>query len=150
MEVQPIRRPNVYEITRDKSLYPEHARLLKARSLHVRTRMMERFGVSIGLGTYMKLTELCGKALAELLRSDERYRFKPSKAHKLGSKVNPKYAMTCDLQGQKFRVVYDAHDMMILTVFFCGTFEPHSAVKLTTIGVSLKVDGVHQHFTEKI
>jgi hypothetical protein len=147
--LQLVRHPNIYEISRDKLLYPVHAQLLRARSLHCRTRMMERFGIQIGFGTYLKLTEMCGKACAELLKSDERFRFKPSPSHGLGSKVNPKYAMTAEVFGEKFRVIYDAHDRMILTVFFCGSFDPHPNVKLTNIGISLKINGVIHQFKEQ-
>ena len=144
------RRPNVYEIMKAQRAYPVHAQTLQARFRHVKTRMMERFGMSIGFGTYLKITEICGKALGQLIKENESFRFPPLPSNTLGSKYNPKYAMTCILHDQKFRVVYDAHDRMLLTVFYCGTFDPHRAVRLTEIGFKLGKEGEVEYFKETI
>ena len=139
-------RPNVYEIQRQKELYPKHHEALIARSLHVRTRMMERFGINIGLGTYMKITELCGRQVAALLKDKPEFRFKPSRRYKLFSKVNPKYAIEIILEGTKMMAVYDAYDMMLLTVFFHGTFDPHPQVIYT--GISIHMDKFYEKAKE--
>lgn len=110
------KRPNVYEINFNKDLYPRHYELMRNRSLHFRSRLFKRIGIHAGLGTYMKLSELCGKAFAELIRKDESFRY-DNRGHSLGSKTNPKYLMRATIWGEEVRLIYDAYDMMVLTVF---------------------------------
>jgi len=110
-------RPNPYDIHYNQDLYPNHARLLQNRYKHVRERLFKRVGVQAGIGTYLKLTEMCGRSFAELIRRDENFRWAPNRDYHLGYKRNPKYLMRAKVWGEEIFLIYDAYDMMVLTVF---------------------------------
>ncbi len=109
-------RPTCWDILNEPERWPEHYRALTVRALHVRTRCMERFGLKIGLGTYLSMTDAVGRAVAKLLRTENSARFTLGPSNKLFYPRNPKYFCKVRIWGSTVGVIYDAYDKMILTV----------------------------------
>lgn len=133
-------RLTVYDISRNRDRYPEHARVLYSRYKHVKNRLRSRYDVNVGWREFLRLSEICGRATAQWLnRPGHRYQIRPD--HGLASVSNPKYSIVLVCHGKKMRAVYDAFDMMLLTVVPFDGYHIHPAIVVTDCGAVMFEDG---------
>lgn len=129
--------PTVYEVINNPDSYPEHMLLLTNRSKHFRNRMRDRFDVKVGLGTYLKLSAVCGVELAKVLTTNDAMRYRRKANQFLGSNSNPRYVMKAVVWDKLVTVLYDAVDRMVVTVFEGDDFTIGGPVWVTKIEIDL-------------